>query len=387
MDGIKVSLLTFETKPRETWTAEQIENERSKLAGEGIDWHFLTYHKTPSAPATVYDVLCGAYFIWKMMRRERIDVLHARVHVPAMMGAIARRLSRRRPKLLFDIRGFFPEEYTDAGRWKDNGWLYHSVKKTEKWLLKESDGFVVLTEKAREILFPESKETGFDNKNRPVEVIPCCVDLKKFDIDFENSRREMRKKLGIENRRVIVYVGSFGGFYMTEQTADFYRVAKERNPETFALILTQSNPQIIKPLLEKGGYSEKDFFIQKVKPTEIPHYLSAADFALSFIKPSYSKLASSPTKNAEYLACGLPMITNSSVGDTTEFTCEDNVGFVIDEFNTESYRKALAEIEHLLEEEIELTLRCKQSAKKRFDLETVGGKRYLNIYRKLLNER
>jgi len=32
-----------------------------------------------------------------------------------MMGAIAKKLSRQKPKLLFDIRGFFPEEYTDAG--------------------------------------------------------------------------------------------------------------------------------------------------------------------------------------------------------------------------------------------------------------------------------
>ena len=94
-----------------------------------------------------------------------------------MMGAIAKKFSRKKPKLLFDIRGFFPEEYTDAGRWKKDGWLYHSVKKVEKWLFKESDGFVVLTEKAREILFPGSKETGFDKSGRPVEVIPV---LRQF---------------------------------------------------------------------------------------------------------------------------------------------------------------------------------------------------------------
>src|SRR5687768_7432269 len=36
-----------------------------------------------------------------------------------------------------------------------------------------------------------------------------------------------------------------------------------------------------------------------------PSYLSAADAGLSFIKSCFSKIASSPTKNAEYLACGL----------------------------------------------------------------------------------
>jgi glycosyltransferase involved in cell wall biosynthesis len=383
--GIRILILTFEPNPEENWTTEQIEAERKNLADEGIEWHFLKYHKRPSAPATLYDVLCGAWFAWKTIRREKIDVLHARVHIPAMMGLIAKKLSFGKVKLFFDIRGFFPDEYVDAGFWKKNGWLYKSVKIAEKWLLKESDAFVVLTEKAREILFPESKETGFDKIGRPVEVIPCCVEVKRFEIVTEDLSREMRRKLDLENRFVIVYVGSFGGFYMTKETADFYGAAREKYPNAFALILTQTPREMIQPLLEKHGYTEKDFFIKKVSPHEIPLYLSAGDAALSFIKPSYSKIASSPTKNAEYLACGLPMIANSKVGDTTEMTLEDGVGVIIDDFNRESYKKALEELDELLKNKADLTEKCKNSARKRFDLQTVGGKRYLNIYRKLLN--
>ncbi|MCV4754379.1 hypothetical protein OFC37_33460, partial [Escherichia coli] len=70
--------------------------------------------------------------------------------------------------MLFDIRGFMPEEYTDAGIWPEGGLLYRTAKTIEKWLMKESDAFVVLTEKARDILFPESRETGRDRLGRPV---------------------------------------------------------------------------------------------------------------------------------------------------------------------------------------------------------------------------
>ncbi len=122
--------------------------------------------------------------------------------------------SRRKPKLLFDIRGFLAEEYTEGGTWKPNGRLYHAVKRAEGWLLKESDAFVVLTEKAREILFPESKGTGFDKLGRPVEVIPCCVDLKRFEAVDGNSRREMRRKLGAANHCFLIKaekVKQFGG--------------------------------------------------------------------------------------------------------------------------------------------------------------------------------
>ena len=95
-------------------------------------------------------------FIRRKIASSEIDVLHGRVHVATLMGAIARKFSKRKPKLIFDIRGFFPEEYTDAGIWPAGGWLYRSAKRVEKWLLVQADGFVVLTEKAREILFPGS---------------------------------------------------------------------------------------------------------------------------------------------------------------------------------------------------------------------------------------
>ena len=386
IDGLKVSLLTFETNPNETWTAEQIEDEREKLAGENIDWHFLTYHKTPSAPATVYDVLCGAYFIWKMMWRERIDVLHARAHVPAMMGAIAGKLSRRKPKLIFDIRGFFPEEYTDAGRWKENGWLFKAVKRAEKWLLKESDAFVVLTEKARKILFPESLKNGFDKFGRPVEVIPCCVNLKKFGAVNESLRQEMRGKLHLHGRHVICYVGSFGGWYLTKETLDFLAAARERDKSIFALILTQREAEKIAAELKERGFTESDFLATGVKPSEIPSYLSAADVALSFIKKCYSKQASSPTKIAEYLASGLPVISNRGIGDLDELIETDKVGTLVTNFSREGFDESLRQTDKLKKIENFAEI-CKASAERRFDLEKVGGEKYRSFYRRLLSQK
>ncbi len=379
-DGVKISLLTFEKEIKNQ--PDQIALERQKLAAEGIEWHFLAYHKNPSAPVTVYDIFCGAVFAWRLARKGKIDVFHGRSHLPTLMGWLARPFLRRKPKLLFDIRGFFPEEYVDAGIWKKNSLVYRVVKLVERWLLRDADGFVVLTEKARDILFPESKTTGDDRHGRPVEVIPCCTDLTKFNHGAE-SRTAVRRQFSIENRRVIVYVGSFGGFYMTKEMADFYAVARQRNPETFALILTQSDPAMIEPLLKAGGYGDQDYFIRQVLPDEIPRYLSAADIALSFIKPAYSKIASSPTKNAEYLAAGLPLIANSKVGDTAEHIEFDRVGVIINNFSNESFITALEQIENLSAQK-NLSETCRRSAELRFDLTKIGGVKYRKLYRKLL---
>lgn len=380
--GIKVSLLTFEPNFKESWKPEQINAERTALAAQKISWHVLPYHKSPSVPATFYDVMNGARFVNRIVRREKVNVLHARSHVPALMGAIVKKLNGGRVKLIFDIRGFFPEEYTDAGVWKENGRLYHAVKRVEKWLLEKSDGFVVLSEKARDILFPESAESGFDKFNRPIEVIPCCVDLQNFAAANSDSRREVREKLQIEKRCVIVYAGSLGSWYQADEMVDLMAAARERNAEISALILTQSPPEQIIEKLKQRGFTENDFFVTKVSPAEIPKYLSAADIALSFIKACYSKLSSSPTKIAEYLAAGLPIITNRGVGDVAEVIEADKTGAVIEIYNREEYLKALAEIENLQKQGY-LADKCRRSAQSRFDLTEVGGAKYRFLYQRL----
>lgn len=383
-DGIKISLMTFEREMSKNWTSEQIEEQKRKLAAEGIDWYCLPYHKSPSVPATLYDVFNGARLTRKIIREKGVDVLHSRSHVPACMAAIARKFSSRKPKMIFDIRGFMAEEYTDAGNWRKNGLIYRAVKVVEKWLLKEADAFVILTERAREILFPESRKTGFEERGRPVEVIPCCVDLKRFGIGDESFRKELRQKLNFKGRRVITYVGSFGGWYLTDEILNFLETAREQDKSTFVLILTQRDTEKVITRLKEKGFSEEDFWVTSVAPSEIPKYLSASDIALSFIKQCYSKQASSPTKIAEYLASGLPVISNRGIGDLDELIETDGVGVLVEDFTQESYVKSLNEITVLKNQE-GLIDSCKISAQNRFDLVKVGGAKYRSLYNRLLS--
>ena len=376
-DGHRMSLLTFEPS---TLTKDEQGQIRGDLRQQGIEWHHLKYHKRFSAIATAWDIFQGARFIRKFISRKKPDILHGRVHVPTLMAAIARKFSRHKPKILFDIRGFMPEEYTDAGIWPENGSLYRGAKRVERWLLKEADGFVVLTERAREILFPESAESGYDKNGRPVEVIPCCVDLSRFASANEDTRREIRRQLAIGDRYVMAYVGAFGGWYLTEQTADLFGALKKLRPDAYAMILTQSKPEMIEPLIKTRGYGQGDYLITKVPPSQIANYLKAADSAVSFIKNCYSKQASSPTKNAEYLASGLPVIANAGIGDTDLHIRGGRVGTLVDGFSSEDLANAVGEILAMTDTDE----RCRRFAKGYFDLVNVGGNRYRRIYQQLL---
>jgi glycosyltransferase involved in cell wall biosynthesis len=375
--GVGVRLLTFEPGGNRAWDEGEREEWRARLAAQGVQWLSLNYHKWPSLPATLYDIACGALTAIRLVRRERVDALHARGYVPAAIGALAK--WRAGGKLIFDIRGFMAEEYVDAGLWPEGGLLYRLTKAAEKKLLKTADGFVVLTEKARKILFPGGGE------GRPVEVIPCCVDAERFRRFDGESRDDLRRKLNLEGRRAVIYVGALGGWYLTNEMAELMALAHYNDASTFSMVLTQSPPEMITDRLNALGVAQSDYLVKKVAPEDAPRYLKAADFAVSLIKPCYSKISSSPTKIAEYLASGLPVISNAGIGDLDDVIAKDNVGALLKTFSRESYGRALEEMKTLLLDR-GVAERCRESARKRFDLANVGGVRYRRLYRRVFEE-
>ncbi len=372
--GIEVSLLTFEPDLKNKWSESDRSSMAEKLTAEGIDWHALAYHKWPSAIATAYDIFRGVITVRRLIKAKELDVLHGRIHVATLIAAIARKLSGRKPKLIFDIRGFFPEEYVDAGVWNEKGMLFCTAKRIEKWLMKESDGFVVLTEKARKMVWPEGSL-------KPVEVIPCCVDFAaRFPETVSALRDEMRNKLNVQGRTVYTHIGALGGLYLSKEMADFLAVAREFDPRAFALFLTQSEPAEIISLLKERGFTESDLFVGRVDPGEVPQYLAASDVGLSFVKATYATQSRSPTKIPEYLASGLPIIANSGVGDVDELISSENVGVLIDSFDRDSYQNAIFRLRRF---RLDVGPRCREVAVRRFDLEKVGGESYRRLYDRL----
>jgi glycosyltransferase involved in cell wall biosynthesis len=377
--GIEPTLLTFEPDGKHAWSSKEAGGWRARLGAGGVRWLSLPYHKRPSLPATSYDIAAGACLASHLVRRHAIDVVHGRSHVGAAIGAIAKKLTGVR--LIFDIRGFLPEEYVEGGVWPAGGLNFRLAKRAEQQLLAAADGFVVLTERARDTLFPGCADV--DRLGRPVEVIPCCVDMERLRAAAVVSREEVRGELGAAGRRVLVYIGALGGLYLTEAMAEFVAVARRQDPTTLTVVLTQSPPERIVDPLRRRGIKPSEYLVRRVPPEKIPRYLRAADLALSFKQPGYSSLACSPTKLPEYLACGLPVISNTGVGDVDGIIEGDRVGVIIRELGEEGYLQALSAAE-ALRRDPGAAERCRACARDRFDLDKVGGERYRRLYRRLL---
>lgn len=88
------------------------------------------------------------------------------------------------------------------------------------------------------------------------------------------------------------------------------------------LLITQDWKPEHEILLGRTGLSSlrSQIHIRPATREEVPRLIGCSDVMLSFIKPAYSKLASSPTKLAEAFAMGIPVISNTGIGDVDEVT-------------------------------------------------------------------
>src|SRR5436190_4056808 len=128
--GAQFTLLSFEREHAFTAEGQKCcESLRAELARSEIEWHWLRYHKRPSIPATAFDVAAGVRLAGRLIRHNRIELVHARSHIPAM---IALRLKQRLGvRMIFDFRGLMAEEYIDSGHWNANGAAARLTKNME----------------------------------------------------------------------------------------------------------------------------------------------------------------------------------------------------------------------------------------------------------------
>src|ERR1051326_8554249 len=198
--GVRFTLLSFErARAFQSEGMAQREQLRRELSEQGIEWHWLPYHQRPSVPATIYDVLAGIRKASSLVKRNRIEMVHARAHIPATIALALKR--RFGTKMIFDLRGLMAEEYVDAEHWRKGSVPYRLTKATERRMFASADAVVTLTER----IWPIIKDwEGLRGRTVHHEVIPCCVDLSLFRFS-EAERARRRAELNLGDRFTIVY--------------------------------------------------------------------------------------------------------------------------------------------------------------------------------------
>lgn len=375
--NIRFTLISFEKPDAFARSGEAV---RAQLDASGIRWIPLTYTKRPPVLSTLYDIWKLKRAVKALLEQEQIDLIHCRSYITALIGNWAKKQFGVR--FLFDMRGLWADERVDGKLWDLRNPVYNSVyryfKKKELEFLRSADHTISLTQAAkREIL----SWPALQGRRIPITVIPCCVDTQLFD--RHRIRPEdlaaWRKKLEIgAGAFVISYVGSIGTWYMLDEMLTFFKKLRDARPEACLLFITRGEHERIRKQAAAVGVSDS-IRIQGASREDVPVLLSLSAYSIFFILPAYSKMASSPTKQGEIMALGIPAVCNPGVGDTEEIVRQYHSGCLADPARPDDVVHAIASGSVTFSAEA-----IAGGARDYFALER-GIAEYLNVYRAILS--
>jgi glycosyltransferase involved in cell wall biosynthesis len=178
---------------------------------------------------------------------------------------------------------------------------------------------------------------------------------------------------------VVVYSGSLGSWYNLDEMLSFFEVARRSLVGIRFLVLSPQAAQV-RPIAERFGVGDAAIALS-VRPEEVPAYLAAADAGVCFLQNVPSKAASSPTKYAEYLATGLPVVCDSWTGDNAGLA--SHPAFVcIGAFSERDYKEAATRLAALLASPDATRDSARRLAGEQFSIE-IATERYHRLYRRV----
>lgn len=372
--GHKISIVSCEKKDNLNILSENI---IKLLSSNSIEWKYCIYQNAKPFFSQLQNFKNLKKLVSDIIEdSESHIILHCRSYIAALIGLYFKR--KKNTGFIFDMRGFWADERIEGKIWSMKNpvtnVLYRYFKNQEKLFLKESDQVVSLTQKGKNFI----EKMNLNMSKDKISVIPCCADLDHFSI--ANINLQLREELinkfkALQNNFIISYVGSLGTWYMTDEMLDFYKIFNSIKPATL-FIISKDNPETIYNAAKSKGIDTSQIIVTGASRTDMPTYLSLSNISIFFIRPTFSKIASSPTKMGELLAMGIPIISNINIGDTEEIIRNGKCGLIISDFNPNEYKKISLEI---IENFNTLRENTTITAKKYFSLEE-GLKKYNSIY-------
>lgn len=350
-----------------------------------IRWNPIIYTKKPPILNTIFDLYKMSKLAIKRNLAQGFDMIHCRGYLPTLIALPLKK--KWKIPLIFDIRGFWINERVDGGIWNLKNpifrIIYNYLKRKEIKLFREADCIISLTHKAIPII---RQIQGTTINNQFIQVIPTCVDTAHFTKEKVNHIlvSELKQKLNINHTDFILsYLGSLSTWYKPDEMFDFFKCLLKFKPEAKFLIITQDNHEVFKERANKKGISDEKIIFTSALRNEVPSYLSLSDASIFFIKPAFSKAASSPTKLGELLSMEIPVICNSGIGDTGEIVNSSKTGCVCETFSIEAYNKAIEQ--YFNDPSLKKGFQLREKAIELFGLE-MGVSKYLSAYKKMLHQ-
>lgn len=298
--------------------------------------------------------------IKQYLLKNKTDIIHCRGYIMTLIAI----LTKKSEKVIFDMRGVYPDEVKLNKKIPINYIEYFIWKLVESYNVNKSDVIVTVTDFFKEYVIKKYK-----CKKEKVEVIYNCVNIEKtfYSKEWRNIIRLQNK---CENSLVVIFSGSILDKWQSfDKISQTYKLLDKEFKNTKFIILTKDN----QVNFSKYGLKAEDIITKYVENYEVYKYLSASDIALLVRDESIINAVAFPVKFSEYMACGVPVIISQSMKGLCKIINDKGI---IYQGNNSDFKK----ISKLKREE------CTQFAKDFLDTKRVA-ERYYSLYCELLKQR
>jgi glycosyltransferase involved in cell wall biosynthesis len=255
------------------------------------------------------------------LRLGRLDIVYGsspHLLAPLSGWAIAR---LRRAAFILEVRDLWPQILHEMGGMPKTSLIYRLLEHLEKFLYSRADAIVVMSEGVR----AELTGRGYGDK---IVYVPNGAD--PADMAAPAPRDELRRRFGFTT-----LTGVYAGAHGRANGLDLLIAAIARSglqPDALQIVLVGSGTE--KELLKKLAHDKLPEgsirFDDPIPKTEIPALLGAADFGLHVLADvELFRYGVSPNKLFDYMAAGLPSITNTG-GDVGRLVDSTGAGISVD---------------------------------------------------------
>ncbi len=295
--------------------------------------------------------------------KKGANLIHARSYIPALAAMIVGKILNI--NYIFDMRALWPEELITSGRIKRDSFLHKILLLLERHAIKNAFSVVTLTNASLAYIFDLYEHEICHKK---VVVIPTCTDLEKF---YPSNKK---------SDYVIGCSGSvLSGWFDLDKLAVFYSFVAKKNPFMKFEVTTKDNHVIVTEFLHRRGVPIDRLRVFSSTVENMPSVNQHQCASVMFYKGNQlSELGRSPTRMAEVLGCGNPVVSNSGVGDVAEIVNQYNVGVILDNCDENSLELAYELFIELVSNS-NTSHRCREAAEKVFSISS-GVRSYAEIY-------
>ena len=270
--------------------------------------HYAKIHRTgpfrpetnarvgPSPEKFVEDVAL-LRLVCRVIQREGIDIIHAHNYEAALIGVLAKWITRR--PLLYNAVNLMSDELAGY-RFIRPAWLASAIARALDWFIPIFPNHITAVS-------PELKQWFVERgiPERKVDMIPAGIVPEMFD---NADPEKIRRRHEINARPIVMYTGVLNAFQRLDYLLRAFAVVSRQLPDVLLVIVSplvsESHEREHKKLANRLRISGSIMWIAPHALEDLPSYLALADVTVI----SRPECPGHPVKLLNYMLAGKPIV-------------------------------------------------------------------------------